>query len=68
LAEAWLFLLDGAEEVSSGTLENSTTPFPFWKRQVIEHIGTPPLQKGEANYITQTTGGTNPQMREAQIT
>jgi hypothetical protein len=23
----------------------------------MEHLGTPPLQKGEANYIPQTTGG-----------
>jgi hypothetical protein len=45
------------EEVSSGTLENSTRSLTSWKRKVIEHIDTPPLQKGEANYIPQTTGG-----------
>jgi hypothetical protein len=43
------------EEVSSGTLENSTRPLPSWKRKAIEHIGTPPLWKGGANYIPQTT-------------
>lgn len=33
------------EEVSSGTLENFTRS---WERKIIEHIGTPPLWKGEA--------------------
>ena len=46
------------EEVSSGTLENSTRPLPSWKREVMEHLGSPPLGKGEANYIPQTTEGT----------
>ena len=62
----WNYL--NTEEVSSGTLENSTRPLPSWKRKVIEHIGTPPLWKGEANYIPQTTEGTDLQMREAQST
>jgi hypothetical protein len=42
------------EEVSSGTLENCTRPLLSWKRKVIENMGTPPLQKGGVNYITQT--------------
>lgn len=41
------------EEISSGTLENSTRPLPSWKREIMEHIDTLPLQKGEANYIPQ---------------
>ena len=41
------------EEVSSGPLENSTRPLPSWKREVMEHVGTPALQKGEADYILQ---------------
>jgi hypothetical protein len=44
------------EEVSSGTLENSTRPLSSWKRKVIKNIGTPLLWKGGANYIPQTTG------------
>ena len=58
------------EEVNSETLENSTRPLPSWKRKVIEHIGTPPLWKGEANYISQTTVGTSDhlQIRESQST
>jgi hypothetical protein len=47
------------EEVSSEPLENSTRSLPSWKRKVIEHTGTPPLQKGGANYIPQTTGWEN---------
>jgi hypothetical protein len=62
----WNYL--NTEEVSSGTLENSTRPLPSWKRKVIQHIGTSPLWKGEANYIPQTTEGTDLQMREAQST
>jgi hypothetical protein len=27
------------EEISSGTLENSTRRLPSWKRKVMEHIG-----------------------------
>ena len=54
-------LLGGNEEVSSGTLENSTGPLPSSKAKVIEHTGTPPLRKEEANYIPQTTGGTTDQ-------
>jgi hypothetical protein len=50
------FHLLAYKEISSGTLENSSRPLPSWKRLVIEHIGTPLLQKGEANYIPQTTG------------
>ena len=53
------------KEVNSGTLENSSWLFPSWKRKVIDHTGSPPLQKGEANYIPQTTEGTDLQ-REAQ--
>jgi hypothetical protein len=45
------------KKFNSGTLENSTRPLPSWKRKVIEHTGTSPLWKGEANYIPQTTGG-----------
>lgn len=48
------------EEVSSETLENSTRSLPFWKRKVTVHIGTPPLWKGEANYISQTPRGNQP--------
>jgi hypothetical protein len=36
-----------SEEVSSGTLENSTRPLPSRKRKDIEHIDTPPLRKAE---------------------
>jgi hypothetical protein len=46
----------GIEEVSSGTVENSTRSLPSWKWKVIKNIGTPPLRKGGANYIPQTTG------------
>ena len=38
----------GNEEVSSGTLENSTRPLLSWKRKVMEHLNTPPLWKREA--------------------
>jgi hypothetical protein len=48
--------VDCTEEVSSRTLENSTRPLPSRKRKVIEHIGTPPLWKGETNYILQIPG------------
>lgn len=34
-----------SEEVSSGTMENSTRPLPSWKRTVIEHIGIPPPRR-----------------------
>jgi hypothetical protein len=55
------------EEVNSGTVKTSTRPLFSWKRKVIEHIGTPPFQKGESNYIIQTTGGTDHlQIGEAQ--
>ena len=47
-------------------MENSTRPLPSWKRKVIEHIGTPPLQKGGANYIPQTTVENHWHIREAQ--
>jgi hypothetical protein len=30
-----------------------------WKRKIIEHIGTPPLWKGEADYSPRTTGMTD---------
>lgn len=47
------------EEFSSGTLENSTRHLLSWKRKVIEYISTPPLWKGKAKYIPQTTEGTD---------
>jgi hypothetical protein len=43
-----LTLFTDCEEVHSGTLENSTRPLSSWKRKVMEHLGTPPFQKGEA--------------------
>jgi hypothetical protein len=46
------------EDVSSGTLEISTRPLHSWKRKVIGYLGIPPLWKGKANYIPQTTVGT----------
>jgi hypothetical protein len=53
-----IIFLDGIEELSLGTLENSTRPLTSWKRKFIEHLGIPPLLKGEGNYIPQKTEGT----------
>ena len=45
-------LVPSREKVSSGTVENSIRPLPSWKREVIEHIGTPPLLKIETDYFS----------------
>jgi hypothetical protein len=46
-----------SEEVSPGTLENSTRPLLSWKREIMEQVGTPHLQKGEVDYISRKTTG-----------
>ena len=50
------------EEVSSGTLENSTRPLPSWKRKFIEHTGTPFLRPQQGLTTDHL------QIREAQST
>jgi hypothetical protein len=52
-------ICDCTEEVSSGPLKIPPDPFPSWKKEIMEHRGIPPHQKGEADYIPQTTGWTD---------
>ena len=55
-----LLLLETMNESLFWRGQFSTRPLSSWKRKAMEHLGIPPLWKGEANYIPQTKGGGYP--------